>query len=46
MTKASIVFLKKYGFLETTNKSVPKLTHDEEVLDQDQLDHLVDARRT
>jgi hypothetical protein len=41
-----MVFLKKYGLLGTSNKPESKMTHDEEVLDQDQLDHLVDARRT
>jgi hypothetical protein len=41
-----MVFLKKYGLLGTSSKPEPKMTHDEEVLDQDQLDHLIDARRT
>jgi hypothetical protein len=41
-----VVFLKKYGLLGMSDKPAAKLTYDEEVLEQDQVEHLLDARRT
>lgn len=41
-----MVFLKKYGLLGISDKHAAKLTYDEEVLEQEQLEHLLDARRT
>jgi hypothetical protein len=39
-------FLKKYGLLDAPSKPESKMTHEEEVLEEDELEHLVDARRS